>query len=241
MIMGHVVVGYPDMGTCLELVDAMVDAGVDLIELQIPFSEPLADGPVIARASVQALKGGATVDACLDFAARVSRAHSIPFVFMSYYNILCQRGLQRFARQASDAGVAGAIVPDCPLEESHDYVAAMRGSSLAPIFLFSPRTPDDRLRELGSAGDGMVYVVARKGVTGESTELSTDLSRYLARCRAATALPLAVGFGLKSRADVQFIAGKAEIAAVGSHVLALLDEGGVAAAREFLSGLRSAP
>jgi tryptophan synthase alpha chain len=239
MIMGHVVVGYPDMGTCLDLVDAMVHAGVDLIELQIPFSEPLADGPVIAGASLRALAGGVTVDACLEFATRVSRAHSIPFLFMSYYNILCQRGIRRFARDASNAGVAGAIVPDCPLEESEEYVAAMRGSSVAPIFLFSPRTPDERLRALGCAGDGLVYVVARKGVTGKSTELSADLTRYLERCRAATTLPLAVGFGLKSKADVQFIAGKAEIAVVGSQALTLLDEGGVPAVRQFLSGLRS--
>jgi tryptophan synthase alpha chain len=239
MLMGHVVVGYPNMGTCRELVDAMVVAGVDLIELQIPFSEPLADGPVIARASLQALKGGVTVDACLDFATRVTRAHSIPFMFMSYYNILCQRGVQRFAREASNAGVAGAIVPDCPLEESEEYVAAMRGSSVAPIFLFSPRTPDERLRALGRAGDGLIYVVARKGVTGANTALSADLARYLERCRAATALPLAVGFGLKSRADVQFIAGKAEIAVIGSQALTLLDEGGVAAVADFLTGLRS--
>jgi tryptophan synthase alpha chain len=239
MIMGHVVVGYPDMGTCLQLVDTMVAAGVDLIELQIPFSEPLADGPVIARASLRALKDGVTVDDCLAFATRVTRAHSIPFVFVSYYNILCQRGIQAFARDTSNAGVAGAIVPDCPLEESDEYVAAMRSSSVAPIFLFSPRTPDERLRALGRAGDGLVYVVARRGVTGERTALSADLTRYLERCRAATALPLAVGFGLKSKADVQFIAGKAEIAVVGSQVLTLLDEGGVAAVAEFLTGLRS--
>lgn len=117
----------------------------------------------------------------------------------------------------------------------------MRASSVAPIFLLSPRTPDERLRALGSAGDGRVYAVARKGVTGANTELSADLSRYLERCRAATALPLAVGFGLKSRSDVQFIAGKADIAVVGSRALTLLEERGVPAVAEFLSGLRSEP
>jgi tryptophan synthase alpha chain len=237
--MAHVIVGYPDMPTCADLVDTMVAAGVDLLELQIPFSEPLADGPVIAQACQRALQNGVTIDDCFEFASRVAQTHSIPLLFMSYYNILCQRGLGRFARDARASGVAGAIVPDCPLEESHEYVAAMRASSLAPIFMLSPRTPDERMRALGQAGDGLVYAVARKGVTGLRTEFSTDLARYLERCRRATELPLAVGFGLESKADVAFLAGRADIAVVGSQALRLLEESGVAAVGRFLADLRS--
>ena len=238
LLMTHLVVGHPDLKTSLELVDAMVHAGVDLIELQLPFSEPIADGPVIARASQQALQRGVRVDDCLEFAARVTRSYPIPFVLVSYFNLMCRRGLPGFVQDMERAGLAGAIVPDCPLEESGEYTAAMRAAALAPIFLLSPRTQDARLRRLGSAGDGFVYAVARKGVTGSKTELSSELERYLARCRQATELPLAVGFGLETRADVQFLIGKADIAVVGSQSLRVLEQRGVRAVGEFLTGLR---
>jgi tryptophan synthase alpha chain len=223
LLMTHIVLGHPDMHTCLELVDVMVRAGVDLIELQIPFSEPLADGPVIASACQQALANGVTVDDCLELAQRVTRRYPIPFLFVSYFNVLCKRGIARFVDDAREAGVAGVIVPDCPLEESDEYVAVMRASSLAPIFLVSPRSSQERLRLLGRAGEGLVYAVARTGVTGASTEFSTDLERYLARVRQATELPLAVGFGLRSPADVRFLVGKADIAVIGSQTLKLLE------------------
>jgi tryptophan synthase alpha chain len=239
LLMTHIVVGYPTLEKSLELVDAMVEAGVDLMELQIPFSEPIADGPVIVRANQVALDAGTTVDQCFEFAREVTRRHSIPFLFMSYYNILFKRGVERFVSAAASAGVQGAIVPDLPPEEGADYVARMRAASLSPIFIFSPRTPDARLEELGRAGDGFVYVVARKGVTGLATELSSELERYLARCRRATPLPLAVGFGLKSRQDIEFLTGKADIAVVGTQSLRLFEEKGVGAVRDFLAGLRA--
>ncbi|MET0412522.1 MAG: tryptophan synthase subunit alpha, partial [Polyangiaceae bacterium] len=198
LIMGHVVVGHPDLATCSKLVDSMVAAGVDLLELQLPFSEPLADGPVIAHACQRAVQNGVTVDACFELAWQVAQRHSIPLVFVSYYNLVYQRGLARFAEGARAAGVAGVLVPDCPLEESDDYASALREAALAPIFMLSPRSSDERLRALGRAGDGFVYAAARKGVTGLRTEFSLDLARYLERCRRATELPLAVGFGVET-------------------------------------------
>lgn len=238
LLMTHIVVGYPSLAASHELVDAMVEAGVDLMELQIPFSEPIADGPVILHANQEALKQGIKVRDCFEFAAQVTRRHAIPFLFMSYYNVLFRRGLAAFAKQSADAGVRGAIVPDCPPEEAAEYVAAMREHELAPVFIFSPRTPAERMSRLGNAGDGLVYAVARKGVTGQDTEFSDDLAHYLARCRAATSLPLAVGFGLRSPADVDFLRGKADIAVVGSESLRLLDKSGVAAVGNFLATLR---
>jgi tryptophan synthase alpha chain len=238
LLMTHIVVGYPNLEKSLELVDTMVRAGVDLMELQIPFSEPMADGPVILHANQAALKGGVTVEQCFAFAREVAQRHPIPFLFMSYYNILFKRGLTRFVTETREAGLTGAIVPDCPPEEGAEYVACMRQHGLAPIFIFSPRTSDARLASLGRSGDGFVYAVARKGVTGSSTEFGEELSEYLSRCRRATELPLAVGFGLKSRADVNFLVGKADIAAVGSESLRLLDSGGVNAVGDFLAGLR---
>jgi tryptophan synthase alpha chain len=238
LLMTHIVVGYPDLETSLALVDAMVRAGVDLMELQIPFSEPMADGPVILKANQLALKRGITVDACFEFARRVTERHSIPFLFMSYYNILFKRGLDRFVTDARAAGIVGAIVPDCPPEEGADYIVAMRRAELAPVFIYSPNTPDERMRALGKIGDGFVYVVARKGVTGSATEFSGELAGYLQRSRRATELPLAVGFGLKSRADVAFLEGKADIAVVGSQSLRLLEQEGVAAVERFVRELR---
>lgn len=238
LLMTHIVVGYPNLEQSLALVDTMVEAGVDLMELQIPFSEPMADGPVILHANQQALKGGVTVEQCFAFARKVAERHPIPFLFMSYYNILWKRGLDRFARETRDAGLTGAIVPDCPPEESAQYVASMQKHGLSPIFIFSPRTSDERMHSLGRAGDGFVYAVARKGVTGSSTEFGGELEQYLARCRSATSLPLAVGFGLKARADVDFLIGKADIAVVGSESIRILDEGGVSAVGKFIAGLR---
>lgn len=238
LLMTHIVVGYPNLTKSLELVDTMVRAGVDLMELQIPFSEPIADGPVILHANQAALKAGSTVEQCFTFAREVTKRYPIPFLFMSYYNVLFKRGVTRFVEESRAAGLTGTIVPDCPPEEGAEYVASTRAAGLAPIFIFSPRTSDARLAMLGRAGDGFVYAVARKGVTGSNTEFGSELTQYLARCRRATKLPLAVGFGLKSRSDVDFLVGKADIAVVGSESLRLLDQEGVSAVGDFLAGLR---
>lgn len=239
LLMTHIVVGYPSLAASLELVSAMVESGVELMELQIPFSEPIADGPVILQANQMALRHGITVDQCFAFAEQVTRRHEIPFMFMSYYNIVWKRGLSRFAAEMRAVGIEGAIVPDCPLEESSEYVAAMKEQGRAPIFIFSPRTNEERLSALGRAGDGFVYVVARKGVTGNPTERSRELEEYLVRCRAATTLPLAVGFGVSSRDDVSFLTGKADIAVVGTQSLRVLESKGMAAVGTFLRELRA--
>ncbi|MFZ5890794.1 MAG: tryptophan synthase subunit alpha [Myxococcota bacterium] len=238
LLMTHIVIGYPSLSVSLELVDAMVEAGVDMMELQIPFSEPIADGPVILHANQRALQNGTKVNDCFEFAAKVTARHSIPFLFMSYYNVVFRRGCANFAERSVQAGVRGAIVPDCPPEEASEYISAMRAQNLAPVFIFSPRTPDSRLAMLGEAGDGFVYAVARKGVTGQDTEFSDELAQYLARCRRATKLPLAVGFGLKSPSDVDFLRGKADIAVVGTESLRLLEKSGVSSVAKFLSTLR---
>jgi tryptophan synthase alpha chain len=193
---------------------------------------------VILRANQEALRHGTTVEQCFELAARVTERYPIPFLFMSYYNILFKYGVAAFAERMAKVGLAGAIVPDCPPEESDEYVPSMRRHALAPIFIFSPRTSPERLRMLGSYGDGFIYVVARKGVTGSDTSFSVDLDSYLARCRHATRLPLAVGFGVKDRSDVDFLVGRADIAVVGTQTIRLLEEKGVGAVRDFLASLR---
>jgi tryptophan synthase alpha chain len=238
LLMTHIVIGYPSLDASMTLVETMVAAGVDLMELQIPFSEPIADGPVILHANQEALRHGITVEQCFTFAAEVAGRFPIPFLFMTYLNIVFRQGLERFAARTAAAGLVGAIVPDLPPEEADDYRASMERHGLAPVFIFSPRTPDERLRRLGEISRGMVYVVARTGVTGTATAFSTELDAYLARGRRATTLPLAVGFGVKDRADVDFLTGKADIAVIGTQSLRLLDEHGPAAVGEFLRGLR---
>jgi tryptophan synthase alpha chain len=239
LLMTHIVVGYPDFEASLDIVDAMVEAGVDLMELQIPFTEPMADGPVILAANQKALAKGATVERCFEFARMVARWYDIPFLFMSYYNMLFRAGVPAFVERMKTAGLAGAIVPDLPPEEGAEYVAAMKGAGLDPIFIFSPRTSDERLRLIAKQASGFVYCVARKGVTGVHTSFSAELDAYLGRCRAATDLPLALGFGVQDASDVAFLRGKVDIAVVGSATIKLIDEKGVGAVGDFIRGLRA--
>jgi tryptophan synthase alpha chain len=239
LLMTHIVMGHPDFDTSLRLVDVMVTAGVELMELQIPFSEPMADGPVIMRANQSALNAGATVDRCFAFAEGVTRRFDIPFLFMTYYNVVFRRGVEHFAKDARDAGVQGTIVPDLPLEESKALVAALRTLSLDPIFIFSPTSSEARMRAVAQQGSGLIYCAARTGVTGAETRFSSDLSEYLERARRATQLPLAVGFGVKDRQDVSFLRGKADIAVVGSETLRVLERSGVDTVGSFLRGLRA--
>ncbi len=239
LVMTHIVIGYPNLAASMAIVEAMVDAGVDLMELQIPFSEPMADGPVILRANQKALAGGARVADCIDFAGRVAARFPIPFLFMTYTNIPFAFGMDRFAAAAKAAGVQGAIVPDLPPEEADDYLGAMTANDLAAIQLFSPTTAEARMRYLAGLARGFVYCVARKGVTGKDTRFSGKLSEYLARCRAATDLPLALGFGVKSREDIEFLRGKVDIAVIGSEVIRLMDEKGINAVGPFVRGLVS--
>ena len=238
LLMTHIVIGYPSFAASLEIVAAMVEAGVALMELQIPFSEPMADGPIILAANQRALAAGATVERAFDFAATVARKHPIPFLFMTYYNLLFRAGVASFVERARQAGIVGAIVPDLPPEEAGDYLPAMERAGLDPIFIFSPSSPDARLREIARHGRGFVYCMARKGVTGARTAFSADLDAYLGRCRAATTLPLALGFGVQDRTDVAHLRGKVDIAVVGSATIRLIDEQGVSAVGPFVRGLR---
>ncbi len=216
----------------------MVEAGVDLMELQIPFSEPIADGPVILHANQRSLQAGSRVERCLAFAEEVAGRFDIPFLVMSYYNILFRYGVAAFAERLASAGLQGAIVPDLPPEEADDYLRAMGEADLAPVFIFSPNTSEERMASIAEHARGLVYCVARKGVTGAETDFSAALDAYLARCRAATQLPLALGFGVKERADVDALRGKADIAVIGTETIRVMQERGVAAVGPFIAGLR---
>jgi tryptophan synthase alpha chain len=238
LLMTHIVLGYPTFEDSFKIIEAMQASGVDLMELQIPFSEPIADGPVILHANQKALAGGATVQKCLDCSKEITSAFDIPFLFMSYYNILFKYGVERFGAAMAGNRLQGAIVPDLPPEEGAEYLGAMQKYNLAPIFIYSPTTPDQRMQYLASFGKGFIYCVARKGVTGVDTDFSGQLEHYLGRCRRATNLPLALGFGVKDKADVDFLRGKADIAVIGSQTIRLVDREGVGAVSGFIQSLR---
>ncbi|UCD80940.1 MAG: tryptophan synthase subunit alpha [Desulfobacterales bacterium] len=238
LLMTHIVLGYPSFEAGLEMIETMVEAGVDLMELQIPFSEPTADGPVIAHANRKALENGATVEDCLNFAYLAARTFDIPFLIMSYYNLPFKYGLKRFVALLSDYGLQGAIIPDIPPEEGWEYLAAMQRWNLAPILIYAPTTSLARMRYIASFAGGFIYCVARKGVTGEETNFSDELEAYLKKCRQGTSLPLALGFGIKGRSDIDFLRGKADIAVIGSQTIRVVEEEGIEAVGEFIRGLR---
>ena len=238
LLMTHLVLGYPSFEDSFKIIEAMVAAGVDLMELQIPFSEPIADGPVILRANQKALADGATVRESLDLAKTVAETFDIPFLIMTYYNILFKYGTDRFVAEMADRQLKGAIIPDLPPEEGDVYLKAMEKQGLAPILIFSPTTSLERMKYLSSYTKGFVYCVARKGVTGQDTSFSEELGSYLSQCREATDLPLAVGFGVKQKEDVDFLKGKADIAVIGTQTIRIVEEKGVGAVEDFIRGLR---
>ncbi|MFC1823303.1 tryptophan synthase subunit alpha [Thermodesulfobacteriota bacterium] len=239
LLMTHIVLGYPSFQENLRAIEVMVEGGVDLMELQIPFSEPIADGPVILRANQKALETGARVQACLDFACEVTRVFDIPFLIMSYYNILYKYGIGRFAALMEERGLRGAIIPDLPPEEGEEYLHALRTHHLAPILIYSPRTSSKRMAYLATFARGFIYCVARKGVTGAATDFSKDITAYLSKCRKATRLPLALGFGVKEKGDLEYLKGKAEIAVVGTETIRVMERGGTEGIADFIGRLLS--
>ena len=238
LLMAHVVLGYPSIEETFELVRTIVEAGVDLMELQIPFSEPIADGPVILQASQTALADGVRVDDCFRLARKIASSFDIPFLFMTYYNVVFKRGEERFFAETREAGICGAIVPDIPPEEGESFMAAATANNIDPIFILAPTSSSERINYLARFGRGFFYCVARKGVTGAKTDFSAELDEFLGRCRGATQLPLALGFGVSSKEDVQFLRGKVEIAVVGSQALRLLNTNGTKAVGDFFAKLR---
>jgi tryptophan synthase alpha chain len=238
LLMTHIVLGYPSFDDSMRMVESMVEAGVDLMELQIPFSEPMADGPVILKANSEALATGARVEKSLEIAEKITASFDIPFLFMTYYNILFRNGVDAFVGGMAEIGIRGAIIPDLPPEEGSEYLTAMKKHSLAPIHIFTPNSSDERMSMLSDKSEGFIYTVARKGVTGKDTAFSDELGDYLSRCRAATSLPLALGFGVKSREDIDFIRGKADIAVIGSETIRVVEKDGVAAVKPFIQQLQ---
>lgn len=238
LLMTHIVLGYPSFEVNHEVIAQMVENGVDCIEMQIPFSEPMADGPVILKANQDSLALGTSVADCMAFGAEMVKQYNIPFLFMTYYNIIFKYSEEKFFRDCQDAGIQGVIVPDLPPEMGSNFFKLAEQFQIAPILIFAPTSTKKRMKELDAAGDGFIYCVARRGVTGTKSAFGDDFNTYLTKCREATELPLAVGFGIQDRDDVQALKGKADMAVIGSQTIRLVDEQGAKAVGPFIAGLR---
>ena len=226
-IMSHAVVGFPALEENLRAIDGLVAAGVNLIELQVPFSDPVADGPTLVNACYEALKQGGSVSATLELARRACERHpQVRFILMSYLNPLYRYGLEACFRDAAAAGIRGLIIPDWPVEDVEPMLPLLDELDLAPILMVTPNTPAERLRRLSAASRMMVYVVARMGVTGKQTNWDATFDAYIADIRAQTDLPLAVGFGVRSAEDLRALNGKVDIAAVCSRYIEWQASGG---------------
>jgi tryptophan synthase alpha chain len=216
LLMTHLVVGYPSLDANTAMLEAMGNAGVDLVELQLPFSEPIADGPYFVKANQEAIRAGTAWHQYFDFAARAAARFDFPIVFMGYYNSVFRMGPQRFCANLADAGMRGFIIPDLPLEEAAELDAMARARDLDQILIMSPTNTPARLAEIGRHASGFVYCTARRGVTGRKTDLSEGVAAFMNRCRAATSVPLGLGFGIGTPADVRAVRGLADMAIVGT-------------------------
>ena len=237
LVMAHVVCGYPSFDENLQELEIMAEAGVDLVELQFPFSEPSADGPLFVRANEQSLKAGTTVDQCFDFMRQVSARFPFKVLMMGYYNTVFKMGEDIFVQRLKDAGGVGYILPDLPVEEATHLHTLSAEAGIEPIILMTPTSSDTRLAQLGAASRGMVYAVARKGVTGSKTDMGDDVIALIERCRQHTNVPIGVGFGISSKADMDFLRGSADLAIIGTAALKTWEQSGAQGLRDFFAEL----
>ncbi len=240
LLVAYVTAGYPDEQTFLRLLPALEAAGADAIEIGLPFSDPLADGPVIQRASARAIQQGMTGGRALALAAQLSGEMSIPLIAMGYVNPLLSYGLQRFLVDASEAGIQGLILPDLPLDADPRNERLISSSSLARVQLATPASTAQRLDRLAGASEGFVYVVSRLGVTGGLLTGNPQLPGIILELRRATDLPLLTGFGISDAAGAAAAAAQCDGVIVGSALLQRLEDNNtaVADATEFLAGIR---
>jgi tryptophan synthase alpha chain len=237
-LLAFLTAGHPSLEVTPALVRAACEGGADIIELGFPYSDPLADGPVIQASSHQALEGGATFEAVLEMASRLHA--SAPLLAFTYYNPLFVRGVERAAHELAEAGFAGAIVPDLPPEEAWPLATAFKQRGLSLTFLVAPTTPLERARSIAVRSDGFVYVVSRMGVTGTHAGISDALEQTIAALRTVTAKPLAVGFGVTSMADARAIASFADGVVVGSALVRAASSSDPVSAVRQLCGALSA-
>ena len=240
--MTHVVYGYPSVEESLSWMEKLMEEGVDFIEVQFPFSDPVADGPSIVAACHKALEQKLDVDTCLSQLGKLAkRFPDSRIVLMSYLNPMYRFGLDKLAQRAAEENILGLILPDLPIEQASTYQSACKTNNIDPVWLVTPVTPPDRLAMLASQASGFLYCVARSGVTGHSSHegkaKQTSLDDYLAQIKQHASAPMGVGFGIRERAQIEQLTGKADIAIIGSALLDAYNQGGQKAGIKLIKDL----
>lgn len=237
-LVAYITAGDPSLDATRQIVLAAAEAGADVIELGVPFSDPLADGPTIQRASERSLRAGTTLAGVLDLVAAIRRESQVPLMLFSYFNPVLQMGLEQFAARAASAGADGALITDLTPEEAGDYRSAMHAHGLDTIFLAAPTTSEERFARIAQASSGFLYLISRTGVTGARKNMPEDLPALVRRARNATKLPLAVGFGISLPGHVAILGGLADAAVVGSALVEEIERAGTRDAAAAAVGAR---
>jgi tryptophan synthase alpha chain len=238
----YITCGDPSLEASRDVALAAINAGADVIELGVPFSDPVADGPVIQRAAERALEHNADLTGVLDVARQIRRQSEAGLIVFSYFNPILQFGLERFCAAAADTGVDGVLVTDLPVEEAASYLKVMKASKLAPVFLAAPTSTDERLRAVAKHSRGFVYAISRTGITGTRQEVAGDAHALVERLRSFTKLPIAVGFGVSNAEQFAEVGSFADAVVIGSAVVQRIEQNAgreAEAVSEFLKSLRT--
>ena len=240
-LIAYLTVGYPDLEATRKAAIALAGNGADIIELGIPFSDPLADGTTIQKASHRALQNGVTLQTCFEMAGKLLQEIATPLVFMTYYNPVYNFGLDAFCRKCAEAGVSGLIVPDLPPEEGREMEAVTQKSKLDLIYLLAPTSNADRIKLVAERSQGFIYLVSVTGVTGARDRLPDNLEAFTIRVRKVTRKPLCIGFGISTTEQARQIAGIADGVIVGSRIIQLIEsDNSMSALTDFTRQLRQA-
>ena len=237
LVMTHVVCGYPSFEANMKELEIMAAHGVDFVELQFPFSEPSADGPLFVKANQESVESGTTVAQCFEFMTEVTKRFDFKVLMMGYYNTCFKMGHENFVNRLKAAGACGYILPDLPIEEAGELHALSKAVGLTPVILMTPTNTDERLAQLGEVAEDFIYAVARKGVTGTKTDMSQEVASFLDRCRKFTDVAIGVGFGVSEKEDIDFIGEHGDIAIIGTAALKAWEEGEEVALNAFFDSL----
>jgi tryptophan synthase alpha chain len=239
-LIAYVTVGYPDVGTTMKVVPLLERCGVDVVELGIPFSDPLADGATIQKASHQALKNGITPQTCLKIAGQLREKVGIPLLFMTYFNPVLTYGLGKFCGDCITAGIDGLIVPDLHPDEGTELEKGTQRLGLDLVYLLAPTSTEERIQLVANRSRGFIYLVSVAGVTGARSELPSDLGKFVTRVKQASSLPVCVGFGISTPKQVRQVADTADGVIIGSRLIQLMetDDGSMRPVRELMRQMR---
>jgi tryptophan synthase alpha chain len=238
-LMTHVVAGYPNMSATEDIMKTMADEGVDLIEIQIPFSDPMADGPTIMKANQQALDNGTTLSHCFSLAEKMSAVLNIPLLFMSYINVPYRAGINTFIAKAKNSGISGLIVPDIPYDEDNiAYNETCLKEGLTPVQVISPDINRERLIYIAQRAHGFIYTTLKVGITGARKEIDNNGLSFISKIKKHTDVPVAAGFGISEPAQVENLSSTCDIAVIGSHLINVYENSGLKGIKKFLTACR---